>query len=931
MSQVAEEFWPPVPDFNPMLQNPNYGFADAELKTCQIQRDGNNQPRPRAGNFAVCYKGTYGTTGKDVCIRLFARKSEERRDRYAEISAHLKAHPIDCLVKFEYIEKGIRHPNPAKFGNRSWFPVIRMDWIEGSILFDWLRERCQAKDSRAIATAADQWIEVAQQLESAGIAHCDLQHANVMVTPSGQLKLVDYDCMCVPALVGRPNLELGVEPYQHPERTESTTLFPGMDRFSELFILVVLRALAADPQLWSRHIEPPGGEPYDKLLIRKSDFDSPDQSALVAELKRSPDPEVARLSAELFKLAKQPLNSVPPLATFVFNFDEVRSLFRQRAWDEGLELLNRGSSKAVPKDIETEASRARQYVQARIELERALQSGDERQIQASYKPQLLDNYPRAQASVQAAKLSAKIQSILTQLDAARTSKNWRQFVSVWDAEKGLLAGRKSADRYRQEVDAWREKNELAARIQRLRSARPIDVSALDDACRSLVSRGGHPEVDADMPEIRRFIDRQTALESFQRVPAGVTLENDLALVAAWNDSLFAGWAPADLERPKLAAAKDRLRKVEALRDAIRVADSARSIDNEAVIRKLISGVPAGYDLDAKLQARADVAEQCLAAVDQIEQALSKSSPSERVLARCAARLADLHALSLISSLIRGRLELAAQRLPLLEKLASIPLQGAVDAVDAALRAVWSDQLLLDCSDALPWKQRAADAHIRAILLARLEAALNAANDSAVVDVLDDPLMQGYPFGAALSTRIGMARKKSEHVRAMLDALRDNRDEDFCKHFDHQIVKANLPLFMPYESKIQEVLGREVLPIAKIGLSKPRVGRSISSDGGQANRYRIQWEWPAKRITDQCVLGICQGIPEGHADPSAVAIYRIPVDRKNWEMVGAVALIAKPAWRARRADVVAIWAVIDVGFNKLYSEPLVLGRVAHQEA
>lgn len=931
MSQVAEEFWPPVPDFNPMLQNPNYGFADAELKTCQIQRDGNNQPRPRAGNFAVCYKGTYSSTGKDVCIRLFARKSEERRDRYAEISAHLKAHPIECLVKFEYIEKGIRHPNPAKFGNRSWFPIIRMDWIEGSILFDWLRERCQAKDSRAIANAADQWIEVAQQLESVGIAHCDLQHANVMVTPAGKLKLVDYDCMCVPALVGRPNLELGVEPYQHPERTESTTLFPGMDHFSELFILVVLRALAADPQLWYRHIEPPGGEPYDKLLIRKSDFDAPDQSVLVAELKRSPDPEVSRLATELFKLAKGPLKAVPSLATFVFNFDEVRSLFRQRAWDEGLELLNRGSSKALPKDIESEAARARQYVQARTELERALQSGDERQIQAAYKPQLLDNYPRAQASVQAAKLSTRVQSILSQLDAARGTRNWRQFVSVWDAEKGILTGRKSAERYRSEAESWRERNELSARVQRLRAARPIDISALDEACKSLVSRGGHPEIDADLPEIRRLIDRHTALGRIQSVPALPTLANDLALVAAWNESLFAGWQPADPERPRLSAARGRLLKIEALRDAIKIADAARSVDHEKGIRNAVTAIPPGYDLDAKLQSRIDAADQCLAAVDQIEQALAKSAPSERLLVRCAGRLADLNALSLVPSLIRGRLELAVQRLPLLEKLAAIPMQGPVESVDAAIRAAWNDQLLLDCADALPWKQRAVDAHTRAVLLARLEAALDSANDSAVVDLLDEPLLQGYPFGATLSARIGTARKKSANVRAMLDALRDNRDEDFSKYFDHQIVKANLPLFMPYEAKIKEVLGREVLPIDKVGLSKPRVGKSISNESGQKNRYRIQWEWPARRITDHCVLGICQGIPDGHADPATVAVHRIPVDRKNWEMVGAVSLIAKPAWRSRRADVVAVWAVIDAGFDTLYSEPLVLGRVSHQEA
>ena len=38
------------------------------------------------------------------------------------------------------------------------------------------------------------------------------------MTRTGRLKLVDYDGMCVPALVGRRNLEFGVAPYQHPRR-----------------------------------------------------------------------------------------------------------------------------------------------------------------------------------------------------------------------------------------------------------------------------------------------------------------------------------------------------------------------------------------------------------------------------------------------------------------------------------------------------------------------------------------------------------------------------------------------------------------------------------------------------------------------------------------------------------------------------------------
>ena len=931
MSDTAGNFWPPVPDFNPMLQNPNVGFSDAELKTCQIEVDKNKQPRPRAGNFAVCYKGTFAATGKHVCLRLFARKSEDRRERYAEISAHLKTHPIDCLVKFEYIEKGIRHPNPAKYGNKSWFPIIRMDWVEGSILFDWLREKCRASDAAAISRSADQWLEVAQQLESVGIAHCDLQHANVMVTPDGHLKLVDYDCMCVPGLVGRPNLELGVEPYQHPDRNEATLLFPGLDHFSELFILVVLRALAADPTLWFRHIEPPGGEVYDKLLIRKSDFEAPDTSALFGELQRSPNPEVGRLTRELVKMTKVSLDAVPSLSTFVFDFEEVRKYFARRAWDEGLDLLNRAPLKNLPKDIEATAVRARQHVQARVELDRALQAGDEQQIQAAYKPHLLDDYPKAQAGVQAAKSSRQVQTILGQLEAARNSHQWKNFVAVWDANESVLRDRKSADKYRGDAASWRERNTLCATLIRLKSAVPIDGAALEQACRALIAKGGHPEIDAEIPTIQQLVQRLMAFEQFQSVSGIAGEANDLALVAAWNDPLFAGWKQAEAERPRVTAANERLGKIRKLRKAVNTADAARSVDHEQAIRTLAQDIPAGYEVASELRARLASADAIVAAVQKIEQTLTLPAPPERVLLQCGKVLARLKAAAVVTPTVLARLELAAQRVPVLDKLAAVNLRGPIDVVDEAIRTAWNKHLLVDCPDAAPWRQRASEAFKRAGLLAQLDAALTAADDATAISLLDDPLLKGYPFGAALDGRIVSAKKKNANVRAMIDALRDHCDEDFGKYFDHRVLKANLPAFTPFQTQIRDVVRREILPVAKLGLSKPLVGPSISSASGGSSRYQVKWAWPAQRFTDQCLLGICQGMPDGQADPAAVAIHKIPIDRHRWEAGGGVySLTAKSEWKAKRADVLAVWAVIDLGFSTFYSEPLVLGRVIHHE-
>ena len=47
--------------------------------------------------------------------------------------------------------------------------------------------------------------------------------------------------------MGRRNLEVGVDPYQHRDRSAATLLSLDLDNFSALVIYVALRALAVQP------------------------------------------------------------------------------------------------------------------------------------------------------------------------------------------------------------------------------------------------------------------------------------------------------------------------------------------------------------------------------------------------------------------------------------------------------------------------------------------------------------------------------------------------------------------------------------------------------------------------------------------------------------------------------------------------------------
>jgi eukaryotic-like serine/threonine-protein kinase len=320
--------WPLPSDFHTVVQHPQIAFRDPHLRGCRIERNALNQPRVWSGAFAVVYKAVDGE-GRCWALRAFTSESPERREHYELISSHLKCRPPSCLVDFEYREAAIRSAGDGK-----WYPLVVMDWVEGMTLWTWVQSKCRKGRGASVAKAARHWWKLTRELSAAEISHGDLQHANVLVTPAGRLKLVDYDGMCVPALVGRRNLEIGVRAYQHPQRNESTLLTTSLDNFSALVIYVALRALAADPSLWARYVEQAS---YDKLLFRAEDFVDREQSALYRDLMNSPEPAVRTLAAKLFCFARESLEHTPPLNELVGEPSRrgapVRAASVEQPWD----------------------------------------------------------------------------------------------------------------------------------------------------------------------------------------------------------------------------------------------------------------------------------------------------------------------------------------------------------------------------------------------------------------------------------------------------------------------------------------------------------------------------------------------------------------------------------------------------------------------
>jgi hypothetical protein len=310
---------PQPTDYNEAIQNPQHCFRDADLRAGQVVTTPLGLPRPHAGNFADVYQVT-SPGGNSWAVKCFTRSVEGLRQRYQAISAHLRQAQLPFLVDFVYLEEGIRV-------RADWFPVLKMRWIEGLTLNEFVRQ--QLDRPQVLGRLAQMWVRLARQLRAAGVAHADLQHGNVLLVAGAQadrmrLRLIDYDGMFVPALAETPSGEVGHPNYQHPQRLSAGTYNGEVDRFAHMVIYTALSYLGSGGRaVWEKY---DNGE---NLLFREQDFKDPSGSELFRALWDEPDPELRRLAAHLL-LAGQGRPDEVPLLDELTGITEPSTLTQER-------------------------------------------------------------------------------------------------------------------------------------------------------------------------------------------------------------------------------------------------------------------------------------------------------------------------------------------------------------------------------------------------------------------------------------------------------------------------------------------------------------------------------------------------------------------------------------------------------------------------
>ena len=235
--------------------------------------DDHGEPYRSSGAFAVVFKMKDEQTGKCYALKCFTEEQEGRAEAYRQIADELEFVDSSYITSVKYLDKEIFVDSSCE---EDEFPVLLMDWIDGETMENYIAENYQ--DNYAMAMLCYRFCKMAAWLRSQPFAHGDIKPDNIMVRPDGNLTLVDYDGMFVPAMKGQKSPTIGTKDFSHPLRTVDD-FDETIDDFALASIALSLKAISMNSKLLDTY----GAS--DRLLFLENDYHNPSNSKAISALQ----------------------------------------------------------------------------------------------------------------------------------------------------------------------------------------------------------------------------------------------------------------------------------------------------------------------------------------------------------------------------------------------------------------------------------------------------------------------------------------------------------------------------------------------------------------------------------------------------------------------------------------------------------------------
>ena len=242
-----------------------------ELQGAKPRLNKNGSPFAFVGGFNMVFQLEHQS--KKWAFRVWHVPMGEHTKRYRKISEYLSEKKLPYFADFIYDEKGI-------LVNGSLLDTIRMEWLEGKLIKEYIEENLGNKSK--LTKLAGEFLEMCKTLRENKISHGDLQEGNILIDRNGNIKLVDYDSICIPEIEEQKELVTGLKGYQHPSRFKGGKASLKADYFSELVIYLSIIALSENSNLWNKYQV----KDTQYLLFTETDFEDFENSEIYNDLQK---------------------------------------------------------------------------------------------------------------------------------------------------------------------------------------------------------------------------------------------------------------------------------------------------------------------------------------------------------------------------------------------------------------------------------------------------------------------------------------------------------------------------------------------------------------------------------------------------------------------------------------------------------------------
>lgn len=240
------------------------------LQGAAVRYNKPGQPFCITGGYTMVFQLTKGL--KKWAFRVWHVPVKDMKERFREISMYLTNKNLPYFADFIFDEKGLMVNGVAQ-------DTIRMEWVEAALFKDYIAANLH--NGAALKKLAERFLKMCSDLRTNNISHGDLQHGNILVDTSGNIKLVDYDSICIPSLEGQDGIVAGLKGFQHPSRMNGNKASLKADYFSELIIYLSLLAIIAKKSLWDEYQVQDSAY----MLFNETDLEDLERSKIYKELK----------------------------------------------------------------------------------------------------------------------------------------------------------------------------------------------------------------------------------------------------------------------------------------------------------------------------------------------------------------------------------------------------------------------------------------------------------------------------------------------------------------------------------------------------------------------------------------------------------------------------------------------------------------------